>query len=460
MKKFIFAAFLAIGLVAMLAPQPIFAQEDKPFTIHGEVRSRAEYTNNAVDFSDTEPGGNTDQSVFFPYRFRIAAEGNFTHNVHSWIEFQQDGAWGETGDPRNASSAINWNTNNNAVLYQGNVTFDQLWSKNFSLRIGRQEIVAGNQLLLGNEEFYSGISHDGAVGTWHLKKVNVMVWYTRPNERMVAPADANLPPDLTADSSFNTTSRDTDFLGGYATWTFKKNQILDAYLMDLRDHDTGAITPLTIDTLGARYAHDDTSKDSFIWNIEIAQQFGEVGDRATAVATRGADLEGMAVEGWFGYNWKKGKNVHRVYGRYEMATGDDTSTTDTYEGFRPIFGDNHNRTGRGDWFRLADVPTFLGGSLTAGGLIATSVGYNGFYNDRHEFGAAIWNYTLEEDNGNPNGDNLGSAIDLWYGFNYSRNVNFLVSVSQLSPDDALTGTGAGVTDDSVQRYYAQARLRF
>jgi hypothetical protein len=38
-------------------------------------------------------------------------------------------------------------------------------------------------------------------------------------------------------------------------------------------------------------------------------------------------------------------------------------------------------------------------------------------------------------------------------------VNFMVSLSQLSPDDALTG-GAGAPDDSVTRLYGQARLRF
>ena len=52
---------------------------------------------------------------------------------------------------------------------------------------------------------------------------------------------------------------------------------------------------------------------------------------------------------------------------------------------------------------------------------------------------------------------LGKAFDVWYGFNYSRNVNFVVSLSQLNPDDALTGGG---TNDSVKRLYGQARLRF
>ena len=42
MKKLLYVAILAIGVVIMMTP-PAMAQEEKPFTIHGEVRYRAEY---------------------------------------------------------------------------------------------------------------------------------------------------------------------------------------------------------------------------------------------------------------------------------------------------------------------------------------------------------------------------------------------------------------------------------
>ena len=79
-----------------------FAQEEKPFTIHGEVRVRGEYTDNAQDFADAGdsgiPGGvtgfNDDQGNYWPYRIRIAAEGHFTKNVSAWIEFQNAGVFG------------------------------------------------------------------------------------------------------------------------------------------------------------------------------------------------------------------------------------------------------------------------------------------------------------------------------------------------------------------------------
>src|SRR5262249_36467255 len=138
----------------------------------------------------------------------------------------------------------------------------------------------------------------------------------------------------------------------------------------------------------------------------------------------------------------------------ERAPGTKTRPPEDRGASQPFSGASHNRLGHGDWFQMADATTGLGGGVS-GGIIGLSAGYTGNFSDRHEIGAAFWDYKLEEDNGGD--DKLGTAIDVWYGFNYSRNVTFLASLSQLSPDDALTGAGP---DDSVYRIYGQARLRF
>jgi hypothetical protein len=443
MTKYIKVAFLALGVIAMMTPSAM-AQDDKPFTIHGEVRVRAEYTTNAVDFEDSgNISGISDQALYYPYRIRIAAEGHFTKNVSAWIEFQNADTFGDAGIFGNGPTRTGVGFDGSDVeMYQGNMTLDKLWSDSFSLQIGRMEIVAGNELLLGDLDFYSGLSHDGGVGMWDFDNVDVMVWYTRPFESGAVGFSAAIPPDQIGPIP----DGNTDFVGGYADWTFSGDQTFDVYVMNLN----GPFGGVNVWTVGGRYAHDKTDANGFIWNVEYAQQFGDAVTQPTAV-----DAEGSVFEGWLGYNLVRGDNVHRFYGRYAQATGDDTGSSE-FEGFIPLFGDFHNRTGRGDWFQLANASTGLGGGAT-GGLTAFSVGYNGFYNDRHEFGAAYWTYTLEEDSGGPV-DDLGDAIDVWYGFNYSRNVNFVVSLSQFSPDDVLVAPGA--PDDDVVRLYGQARLRF
>lgn len=166
---------------------------------------------------------------------------------------------------------------------------------------------------------------------------------------------------------------------------------------------------------------------------------------------------------------RSGKNNHRFYGRLEQASGDDTGTTDKFEGFVPMFGDFHNRTGHGDWFVLGNDPTNLGpgsginGGTTGAGLQALSFGYTGLYSDKHEFGVAFWKYTLDQEEtvtGNTD-DDLGTSTDIWYAYNYSKNATFTVSLSQLSPGDALKDISTGGNlDDSVTRLYGQVRFRF
>ncbi|HZM69776.1 MAG TPA: hypothetical protein VFB95_05325 [Candidatus Cryosericum sp.] len=480
MKKFLFAAFLVVGLAALLSPPVAFAQEEKPFTIHGEVRVRGEYDNNAQDFTDsgTDPGlgSNDDEANYWPYRIRIAAEGHFTKNISAWIEFQNAGVFG--GDllfgPVKTGTPVGLATDSGVMMYQGNVTINKLWSDKFSLQIGREEIVRGNELMLGDLDFYAGLSHDGVVGVWDLKNVDITAFYTRAYEGSVTHADNFLPPDQLV-TGINATPGTHHFWGGYATWTLKKGWIVDAYLLDYRDRDFGADAPVTIQTVGGRFANDVTDKAGLVWNAEFAQQFGEYSELATPfpVSTfeEGADVSGSVLEGMIGWNFKGGNATHRVFGRYEWASGNETDTDSTPgdkedEGFFPMYGDFHNRLGRGDWFQLTgDSPTGLGGGLAGtggGGIVAVAAGYTGWFKENHTFGAQVWDYTLDQetDLGGTAGesDDLGSAFDLWYGYAYSRNLAFEASISQLSPGDALTGDGG--PDDSVMRVYGQARLRF
>jgi alginate export protein len=455
MKKFAFAAMLALGLVALMAPPAAFAQDEKPFTIHGEVRSRLEYNNNTQDFTDSDAGpGFDDGAGYFPYRIRIAAEGHFTRNVTAWIEFQNTGLFGEQNfffadsSPRRFNDPLRSGTQ----LYQGYINIGELWSKDFSLRIGRQEMVYGNEFIFGDEDFYSGISHDGIVGTFDKDKWDLHVFYTRVTEDSVFQfADQDFPPDVVV---VNGDADNVETLGGYFTWDITKNSDFDGYIVNVNDRSEGG----RWQTIGARWGRDGWDHNGLVWNIEYAIQMGQLVTEGNASPGPDVDAGGQAGEGLIGWNFKGNKNTHRVFGRFEMATGDDVTSTDENEGWVPLFGEIHNRAGRGDWFRVDADPTALGGGIS-GGLFAWAVGYTGLFNQKHEIGAQYWDYSLEEDNDNPNGDGLGQAFDVWYALNFTKNVALEASYSNLSPDDALT-IPAGGADDSVERFYGQIRLRF
>jgi hypothetical protein len=266
MRKVIFSALLLAGVAAIFAPV-VFAQEEKPFTIHGEVRTRMEYTNNANDFTDsgTDPGlgSNDDQANYWPYRIRIAAEGHFAKNVSAWIELQNAGVFGGdfTGPVKNGT-VFGFAADSGVSLYQGNLTLDKLWSEHFSLTFGRTELVKGNELHLGDLDFYAGIAHDGVIANWDFKKVDITGWYTRPIEGSVFHPDNSIPPGAVAVAGTPVTQY---FWGAYVTWDIAKEQGLDLYFMENRNRAFVADSPTTVDMVGARWFHDNVTKNGAIF---------------------------------------------------------------------------------------------------------------------------------------------------------------------------------------------------
>lgn len=478
MKKLLFSAVLLAGLAVLIAPPVAFAQEEKPFTLHGEVRTRLEYSDNASDLtnSGTDPGlgSNDDQGNFWPYRVRIAAEGHFTKNITAWIEFQNAGVFGgDVFGPTKTGTFSGLALGSAVELYQGNITLNKLWSDHFSLTLGRQELVKGNELQLGDLDFYSGLSHDGVVANWDLKKVDITGWYTRPFEGSTFHGDNFLPPDQVVVGNNPAT---THFWGAYVTWDIAKEMPLELYFMEQRDRAFGPDTPNTIDMVGARFSHNNTTKGGAVWNAEYAQEFGKISDltpvSGASTFEPGAKISGSVAEAMFGWNFKGKKMTHQFFGKYEFASGNKTENAaldSKDEGFHPFYTDFHNRLGRGDWFHLTGAyPTALGSTAGLGsalgaggsGISAWSVGYQG-WTERHGWGAAYWDYSLDqkEDFGAAGTESkLGTAIDAWYDFNYSKNLTFEASVSQLSVGDALSGPGG--PNDSVKRFYGNARLRF
>jgi hypothetical protein len=446
MKKLLYVAILAFGVVVMMAP-PVMAQDEKPFTLHGEVRFRGEYDDNASDFDDDLDDG----ALFWPYRVRIAAEGHFAKNITAWLEFQSAGV---AGDDATGFAPVRTGLGF-TEMYQGNITLGQLWSKNFSLRIGRQEMVAGTELLLGDLDFYAGLSHDGLVGNWKFDKWNLMTWYTRPLEGSVSGffGGGFLPPDQNPVSSCAGGCDTQHFLGAYANWTVAKNQGIDVYLMSLADRDTGG----NFQTIGGRYSRDVAGKNGLFWNLEAAIQTGQTESEFIS----GADLDagGRVIEGWIGWNFKAGKHNHRVYARYTQASGDDDPLDNSDDSFQSLFGDFHNRLGHGDFFQVSGDSTQLGG-VAGLGINAMAAGWNGHFGDRSELGAELWKFTTDVEDPVTTEDALGSELDFWYNYNYSKNLTFSASLSRFSPDDELTGTGPGALDDTVSRLYGNARFRF
>jgi hypothetical protein len=463
MKKFLFM-FLLVAAVASAFTFAL-AQDntdgEKKFVIHGEIRQRADYLDNFSDF-DSNTG---DSGLFFPYRARLAAEGHFSKNVVGYAEFQMFGVWGDTVPNRGGSpfgiidGASNGNLSpvlnpvdqnfgndffpgsNSVGLYQAWIGLNNLGGTKFSLRIGRQEIVKGDEMLLGDSDFYSGLSHDGIVGSWNHDAWDLDVWMTRPLQSI------NLNVQPYDHQSIN-------FYGGWLDLKKIPRQIgVSAYVLYFED-GINTVTPerRAFYTVGARaHREAEMGKSGFAWNAEAAVQKGDFNPNGATDISETGDINALGYETMFGYQLHTGRADHMFQVKYDVASGNkENQAPDKAEAFDPLFQDNHMRYGLSDIFSFTD-------------LTAASVGWNMTMKD-HTFGADYWMYKLTESITDANGqseDGIGSELDGWWKYQYNPNTQVMAGFAYFMPGDVVKfSTVPNAPTDAGVRLVGNLRLRF
>lgn len=440
------------GALTGMAFVPALAADDaeKKFVINGEVRARYEYLNNYFDLTDNNNSGdpNDDSFSFTPYRAVVGITGMFAKNVTAHVDLQYNGFFGDEFNPQKDVNPPTGQldtpflfTTQGVQLYTGWVELGKIGGSDFGVRIGRQEHTYGTELFLGDNDYYAGLSFDGARGMWAHGNHDLNFFYYKiaeDNYYIPGPAGGANDSDL-----FGATY-DYNFSNGWGT--------VGGYLLIAQD--LAGIGPITaadskLNTIGARWNRGMMNGDKlnmFDWNIEVAAQTGDAGE--PAFPNPSIDLGGWIAEGWFAFNYKAGNTHGRVHIGTLMTSGDKTSSADKFEGFIPLYGDFHanNRFGDLDW--VDNTASFFSGS----NITDYNIGYEHWFGESHYVMAAYHMFKATEDNGAPS-DDLGDEIDLKYGYQYSKNLAFEVTVGQANPGDAFGGN-----TDGVQRATAQAKL--
>jgi hypothetical protein len=463
MKKFLFM-FLLVAAVAGAFSFVLAAEDEamgeKKFVLHGEIRQRADYNENLSDFSDDF---GDDSYLMFPYRARIAAEGHFTKDITGYVEFQAFGVWGDTPPIRGfafgpvgadnvfgpffpTNNNIDQNANsgqlfgNDVELYQAFISLNNIGGSNFSLKLGRQEIVKGTEMLLGDNDFYSGISHDAAMASWQSDHFDLAFWWSRPLQTPF-PATTAAPPTPDHDS--------VNFYGAYLDWDRYDSGIgWAAYALNYQS--AALVSPLPDPsrrqfwTIGGRVDRDVTGKSGIYWNAELAYQTGDWNNGPDGGDT--GSIKAMGWEGTIGYNFH-GDHDNKVQVIYDMASGDDDPADDDAENFDPLFQDSHDRYG------LTDIFTFS--NLTVWG-----VGFHSTMGDRSSWGVDYFNQSLTEEDPVLDEDQLGQELDGWWKFQYTTNTQIMAGVAWFDPGDAIDAALSPIGTDAGIRFLAQARLRW
>jgi hypothetical protein len=453
----------------------VYLEEGDNYDFTGGVRFRGMYEENYEDFSDdgVDPFfGNDDGFAYWPYRVRLGMLGRLPKNVYGYIEFQTASAAGLSDEQRHVLES----NKDPFDLYMGLIKMDEIGGTNSELIFGRQELVFDNEFLFGNLDFYNGVSHDGIRYRWAGEENVFDGFWFQPLE---------------------TFEFDEDIWFAGFHWSnlgWIESGDVSAYLYYVRSNRTEGVGEAGIYTIGARTGRADIEESGFVWNIEVAGQFGTLGKvfPVAAITSDDADVSAFGGEGLFGYEWVNGLD-QVVFLRGYYASGDGDVTDDSAEAFQPFFQDFHNRLG------IADI-------VPNSNIISASVGY-GLQGERHGFGVELFTFMLAEtmqasrfsaafpfgvsdtqvghgisevagdcafwapDCGGlavtPQGasvdeDALGTEIDLRYDFIYSENLEFNVGLAWFQPGDAieLANTTFLNADDPALRLYGEADLRW
>jgi len=464
---------IALVLVLWAGRMPVVASStegeegDKKFHITGEVRARWEYFENLTDFTDNADSADIDDDTYdiWPYRVRIAAHGQFSEGVSAMIELQNFGVFGDetpfksSGYPPFQSFEAGSDPDD-TNLYQGYLQLSEIGGSSTNARIGRQEHTLGNELHMGDSDFYNGLSYDGVRLWWDFESWELDGFYYNMSE--------NNEGCLSFCGSDN-----VDFFGVTANFMAGENIEIEPYVLNFRSQtpiDATFQDKANFFTFGGRAtraidSREDLEDGRWDWNAEIALQDGDIGP-SFAESSHSAWL----AEGWLGYNWACGDNGRsRVYAGLLMSSGDPEDAgglpdDGDHENFLFLFTDFHsnNRLGDSDLEEIFFSAAAADAAFVAffsSGVTDYNFGYE-YVGERHGLLAAYHLFSLTEENcvGLTCDDDLGQELDIRYTYAYSSQLGFEVGVADFMPGDAVLNTFGG--DDDALRIWGQARLRF
>lgn len=234
-------------------------------------------------------------------RTSLHVRARFTESVSSFVEFDHIDVWGEDFRSDFISGADSGGAGD-VSLYQAYVEADALFGWPLRLRLGRQELVLGNEWLVGNN-FWADpltyLSFDGLRLTWEREALAVDLFCTKLAERF---------------EDFGDT--DTDFYGVYGTWTGLEDWEVNAYWLFL--HDGLDIE----DSVGAPVL-------DFVASLRGLNDFGDTEIHTVGLRVHTAPGQ-WALEAEAAYQWGEAALAGSTFA--VAGIGDDDATYGTWAG--------------------------------------------------------------------------------------------------------------------------------
>ena len=444
--------FKTLALAAAVATvlQALVFAELQNVEVVGATRIRGNYYSSGSFGPSFDNDGEAIEMI--EQRTRLNVTADFTDDVTVFIELDNYYNWGTAtrqSNPFGANALGAAFGIDDVDMYQGYIEMREAWGQPLTIRIGRQEIVLGNEWLVGNNDtaaFFTGLSFDGVTARWDFDGGNILGWATK----VVEAEFIGFAPTGEADG-------DADFYGLYFTYDALEVFDLEAYYMYLRDATFfGVGNPAGIGdevghvhTVGARiYGR----VSGFDYDVQAAYQFGETADFGAPPTD--IDIDAWAVDATVGYLFENFNNLY-IWGGVAYFEGSDSASELS---FLRLFSDVEYS----EFIADSDESNILiirgGASIQATESIEVSMVASYFDDDEEDF-------TPGNDGG------IGWELGLYASYDYSEDLNFNAGYAHFFADDgaedgALTAfsglgvIGGALQDDDLDYFFLETVISF
>jgi len=396
MHKSVFIFFMAALIGNSFAQKP-----DSPIKFSGQIRARSE-----VDGRDFN--SDSDLNTYTLLRTRFAAHIQPLSDAIIFIQMQDSRAFGE--EPGTLSNTANLD------VHQAFVQLDNLWNKSISLKVGRQELIYGNERILGAVGWSNvGRSFDGV--KWTFGKKNTM------DLLAMLISESNTPVSGAAVPTTVLGQKDTDhnFFGLYYQRRTNPKHSLDLYgLYELNsDESIPGEKDLNRVTIGTYNKGQFSPTVDF--ESEIALQIGK---------RRGQDVSAFMLTGSIGYTFQTAKKPSVRVG-IDYFSG-MSATDEDYKVFNNLFGTNHKFYGFMDYF--ISIPANTNNRGLQDIMVKTRVPFTSKWN----FNAHYHNFRAAKGDDN----NFGNELDLILNYKYNSITSFVFGLTFFLPGKLMEQTFA------------------
>jgi len=402
--KNLFRLFLILflGLVPMISMAQL--------TFKGELRPRTEYRHGLKSlFNSTD-----DAALFTSQRTRL----NLNYNDAKFrvgLSLQDVRVWGDV-------KQLNMSDKNQLMLHEawGEIIFNE----NFSLKVGRQELVYDDSRILGNVGWaQQARSHDLALAKFK----------TDEKGQFHVGLAVNNDSESLKKALYIINYKNMQF-----AWYNRKSEKFDFSLLFLNigqqrdDADLG-----DAEDLDTRYSqtfgtHMNYRSGKIALTGSLYGQSGkDAGDNDLS-----AYMFNLGMKFPITANWKGNIGI-------EMLSGTDDTELDDNNSFTPLFGTNHKFNGHMDYFYVGNHVGNVGLQDIYGGL--------NYGKDKFSFATAIHLFSSQADlySGTEKQDKyLGTEVDLSVGYKYSKNVLFKAGYSHMFAADSMQALKGGDKDET------------